>query len=129
MTVTLALNNQVSTDEAAKTLGCSYSHLMNLVREKKIKAQKKNNVWMVDLNDLNRAKSTQLVRPRPHRVITHPEPLDPSVVEVKISLPRDKFELVKLVLKNSDKSLVQILTQRFDTIYEQVQERLSSVAL
>lgn len=129
MTVTVAMNNQVTTDEAAKTLGCSYSHLMNLVRERKIKAQKKNNVWLVDATDLSRAKSTHLVKPRPHKSVKPPEPIDPNSVEIKIVLPRDKFELVKLVLKNSDKSLVQILTQRFDSIYDQVQEKLSSVAL
>ncbi len=137
--VTVAFNNQVSAVEAAKYLGCSYSHLINLIHRKKIKAQRIERKWFVETGDLEHAKATRLIsRPRsPVRVIkTAAEPLSvvksagtSDSVDIKLSLPRDKFELIKLACDSSGKTFLGLINEKLDGVYEQVKEKLSTVSL
>jgi excisionase family DNA binding protein len=70
----------VSANEAASYLGCSYPHLIHLIKKSKIKAQKIRNQWFVDLDDLERAKSTHLVTPRPRPGSPQKTKREPEVV-------------------------------------------------
>ena len=59
------LGQTVSAHDAASYLGCSYPHLIHLIRKNKLKAQKIRKQWFVDLEDLKETKNKGLVTPRP----------------------------------------------------------------
>lgn len=143
-TVTVGFNNQITAHDAAKALSCSYSHTINLLRTKKLKGQMKEGHWFVDHDDLQRAIATKLVKRRwtktkqaapaatsNVRALRNNQisTLTPSkeTVDVKIAVPRDKFELVNMVLGRKDATLVGILNAKIDDVYSQIMGQLKTV--
>lgn len=128
--VSVGMNNQVFADEAASQLGCSYSHIANLLRTKKINGQKVEGRWMVDYDDLQRAKGTRLVKPRKNGYIKSPVTTAPAASEetvIKLNVPKAKFDLIRVALAGSDKSLVKYLLDHVDKLHDQIQKKLSTV--
>lgn len=135
----------VSAYEAASYLGCSYPHIIHLIRKNKVKAQKIRKQWFVDLNDLEHAKSTNLVTPRPrdgkprskslsHVFSTHSQGQDVENIhdhiEIRLSIPKDKYSLVNTALfGGSNKTLKQMLESKVDELFLKLQKQLESVNL
>lgn len=139
------MTKNVSAYEAANYLGCSYPHIIHLIRKNKIKAQKIRKQWFVDLGDLEHAKSTHLVNPRPRsgkpktREVTqvYASPENASAisesrdsVEIKLSIPKEKYALVNTALfGSSQKTLKQTLEMKVDDLFLKLQKQLESVDL
>lgn len=131
--VLVGYNNQVPAIEAAKYLGCAYSHMINMLKAKKIKGQKVEGSWMVDHDDLERAKATGLVKPRgtqkragavrPER----PPTLEttPDVATIQIQISKEKLDVLKIAFRK--KTLAQYLSQHLDEIYSKVVDQLENV--
>lgn len=133
--VTVAFNNQVPATEAANYLGCSYSHMINLIKANKLKAQKREGRWFVESDELQRAKATRLVGGRrktsPVKQISKPTFVskDGDTVDVKIQIPREKFELLKIVCEASGKTLMGLINEKLDSAYDSIRSRLSEAEL
>jgi excisionase family DNA binding protein len=139
------LSKSVSAYEAASYLGCSYPHIIHLIRKNKVRAQKIRKQWFVDLNDLEQAKATNLVTPRPrdgkiktknlsHVFSTPQQSSDGAVnqehVEIRLSIPKEKYSLVNTALfGGSNKTLKQILEMKVDELFSKLQKQLESVDL
>ena len=136
---TVEMSKNVSAYEAADYLGCSYPHLIHLIRKNKLRAQKIRKQWFVDLSDLERAKKTHLVNPRPKDGRTHSN--EPKTVftsngnesnlnsaaddiEIRLKLSRVKYELINAILVNgSNKTLKQVLEQKVDEMFSTVKNQ------
>lgn len=133
--VTVGMNNQVFADEAAQDLGCSYSHMVNLLKSKKIKGQKLEGRWVVDYEDLQKAKSMHLVTPRgPLKVARKSmQPAAPAVEEgiIKLQIPRHKLDLIRFVLDKTGnkKTLLSYLNEQIDKLYNDISDKLSTIEL
>lgn len=115
--------------DAAKLLGCSYPHLINLIHKKKLKAQKVGKCWFVDSQDVYRAKQTNLVSPRGPRVKSNATPLGTDEIEVRITLPRSKYHLVNLALEDKENlNLSQFLQGKVDELHDKIKETFKGVA-
>lgn len=135
--VLVGYNGLVPAPEAARYLGCSYSHMINLIKAKKLRAQKKENKWLVEQDDLQKAKSMHMVKPRPMKtaqpadkaLFRSPIATDAPATDIKLSIPREKFEIIKLAFRKKDQSLMQYLNKHLDEIYEKVISQLESIDL
>jgi excisionase family DNA binding protein len=138
-------DQNVSAHEAAEYLGCSYPHLIHLIRHNKLKAQKIRKQWFVDLPDLERAKATQLVTPRPRgdrqqvngdglKVVYTSNGKSPiktnEEIEIRIKVDRNKYELINSALLNSSKrTLKQAIETRVDEIFSAIQSQFKSIKI
>jgi excisionase family DNA binding protein len=119
------MTKSVSAYEAASYLGCSYPHIIHLIRKKKVRAQKIRKQWFVDLNDLEHAKATNLVTPRPRdgktkakdlsHVFSTPQEInsgEENKEHVQIRLPKENYSLVITALfdgsNNEPKKILEV---------------------
>jgi excisionase family DNA binding protein len=134
--VSVAINNNIEAEDAAKILGCSYPHIINLIHQKKLKAQKLGKKWLVDAADVQRAKATHLVTPRPRKnkqlKLLNGEPnieLGPDEVEIRIKMSKAKYQLLDLALKGKDqKNLKEHLESKVEELHAKIQKHFESVA-
>lgn len=136
--VAVGFNNMMGSDQAAKVLGCSYSHMINLLKSKKVKGQMKNKRWLVDSDDVYRAKSTGLVKPRPGSIkrakaasnspsigfTTAPES---SNTKVQLEFDKHKLDVIRLALKNT--TVNKYIETQINSLYEKIQSRLDGLEL
>jgi excisionase family DNA binding protein len=141
--VTIGFNDTMEAGEAARYLGCSYSHIIGLLNSKKLRGQRKDidgrKHWLVERKDLERAKATHLVTPRPRKpkplnVAAAPVQSNPVVengnVKIQLEVPKEKFDLLRLAFAMTpDKTLVSMLQERIDAAYQQVKQQLAGVTL
>jgi excisionase family DNA binding protein len=134
-TVTVAYNNNIDVTDAAKILGCSYPYIIHLIKNKKLKAKKEGKKWLVDADDVKRAKAQHLVTPRPRKNnVTNSslrvENISPDEVEIRIKLPKIKYQLLDIALRGKDKkSLKEILEAKVDELHEKVTKHFAKVTL
>ena len=141
-TATVSVNNNITVEDAAKILGCSYPHVINRINQGKIKAKKIGKSWLVDAEDVSRAKSTNLVKPRPRggKKVTvdvvsnaldkmnHLHLVEQDEVTITIKLSRDKYQLINLALENKEnKNLKEHLESIVDSLHEKIQKHLAGV--
>jgi excisionase family DNA binding protein len=138
MAVTVSLNNKIDANQAAQILGCAYSHVINLIHKKKFKAQKVGKAWMLDSDEVYKAKETGMVKGRAKKLsgpgqVNIPKP--PSLLsssnsdsqEIRLTISREKFEIIKLAFKGKDKTVVTYLNDQLEKLYQQVQEKLQGI--
>lgn len=127
--VTIGLGGTISAEDASKYLGVSYSHLINLIHAKKVRAQKKERSWRVEHSDLERFKSGMRPRSSKVRLVPVAPSNSPSgdTTDIKLTLPREKFELIKLACQSTDKTIVGILNEKLDSVYNQIKQNLTAV--
>ena len=135
-TVSVGLNNTMEAEDAARILGCSYPHISMLLRQGKIKGQKIGKKWFVDSTDVQRAKSTKLVTPRPRKNKLNVlgadsvKELSSNEVEISIRLSKDKYQLLELALRGgSQKNLKQHLEDQTNDLFDKVQEQVKAFAI
>lgn len=140
---TVEVSKNVSASDAAEYLGCSYPHLIHLIKKNKLKAQKIRKQWFVDLNDLEKAKQTHLVTPRPksgHVVTNQPKvvfstehsikPEQNEDIEIRIKVSRSKYELINSVLVGgTEKTLKQTLELKIEEIFSSIQNQFKLIQL
>lgn len=94
----VSMKETVSAYEAAKFLGCSYPHLIHLIRKNKLEATKVRKQWFVKKDSLRHIKETQVVTPRPrlNQVRkTNEAVVDNNFIDVTFRLPIEKYEELK----------------------------------
>ena len=96
------MDQTVSAYDAAKYLGCSYPHLIHIIKKNKLRAQKVRKQWYVDLEDLRAAKKANLVTPRPRvnsennkEIPTIFASMDADAIDVKIRMSKELYEKIK----------------------------------
>jgi excisionase family DNA binding protein len=132
--VTVALNNTIDAEDAARLLNCSYPHISMLLRNGKIKGQKIGKKWFVDADDVKRAQVTHLVTPRPRKSKTNVlgnsvEFLGMDEVEIRIKMPKSQYQLLDMALQGKDNSTLKkhLETQASD-LYEKLQKQMQTMA-
>jgi hypothetical protein len=151
--VTIALNNQVEASEAARHLGCAYSTIVALLAKKRLKGQKINRRWFVDFDDLQRAKSTRLIKTRISRkqrekmgrlgghnsqdqsaALTVRSPHgnkaasnQPEKTELCFYIDKDKASVLQMVLQSVDKSLTDYIHEKVDELHEKIKQSLKTL--
>jgi excisionase family DNA binding protein len=140
-TFAVAFNNRVEAAEAARQLGCAYSTVVALLAKKKLKGQKINRRWFVDFDDLQKAKSTNLIKTRVSRLkrerlnsvsrdipsSNHVSDKTNSKTELRFYVDKDKVNTLQAALNSVDKSLSDYINERIDDLYERVRESLKSI--
>jgi hypothetical protein len=123
----LGINNLISTDDAVNLIGCRYTQLHHLIKTKKIKAQKIQNRWMIDMDDANRVREQFI--PRGKKLDTAPKETKEHFVSIKIDIPRDTYNLVNLVLQKHEKTLPAFLNERVSELCSRVQAAVKDLSL
>ena len=141
------MSKNVSAYEAAEYLGCSYPHLIHLIKKNKIKAQKIRKQWFVDLSDLERAKNTHLVSPRPRasssssaKSASSPQAIFSTTsesteqatnsIELRLVIPKGKYELINsALLGGNEKTLKQHLETKIDELFVSITNQFKSLSL
>ena len=144
-TVTIALNNKIEASEAARQLGCAYSTIVALLAKKKLKGQKINRRWFVDFDDLQRAKSTHLIKTRVSRkqreraqqqsAISRPAPLQEAAklgnghdkTELRFYIDKNKLGVLQMALESVDRNLVDYVNEKVDELHEKIRQSLKSL--
>jgi hypothetical protein len=143
--VTIALNNQIEASEAARQLGCAYSTVVALLAKKKLKGQKINRRWFVDFNDLQRAKSTHLIKTRVSRkqreraerqaAVSRPAPVPEMTkvgnghdkTELRFYVDKNKLNVLQMALQSVDKNLADYVNEKMDELHEKIRQSLKSL--
>lgn len=141
-TVTVAFNDKIEASDAARELGCAYSTVVALLARKKLKGQKINRRWFVDYDDLQRAKSTHLIKTRISKVRREKMsakvsqlPLSPngqedkpsSKAELRFYIDKEKVTMLQAALQSVDKSLAEYVNEKVDDLYNKVLESLKNL--
>lgn len=139
MTVAIGLNNQVEAGEAAKTLGCAYSTIINLLTSKKIKGQKLEGRWMVDYTDLQRAKTTHLIKPRVRKKpklvsVNSQTDIEEHIAlanktNIQISIDKDKLRFIELVLQGSDHTVLEFIQIKLEELHNNAKDVLKNIKI
>jgi excisionase family DNA binding protein len=104
------MNNSVSAYDAAKYLGCSYPHLIHIIRNKKLKAQKIRKQWFVDSESLKEAKENSLVVPRPRPTKFKQSNIKENkdgTIEITIKMSSETYAEVKEQIERDPESLIE----------------------
>lgn len=137
MTVSIGINNQVEASEAARVLGCAYSSVISLLSHKKLKGQKYEGKWMVDYTDLQRAKTTNLIKPRARNLkiassnsqTEIEEHILANKVNVQISIEKDKLRLIEIGLQGSNHTVVEFIHMKLEEMHTNVKEALKNIKI
>lgn len=139
MTVALGFNNQVEASEAARILGCAYSSVVGALSHKKLKGQKIEGKWMVDYNDLQRAKTTQLIKPRIRNgslklaSTNTQKDIEAHMLENKVSLQfsidKDKLKLIEMGLSGTDHTVVEFIQMKLEEMHISIKEALKNIKI
>jgi excisionase family DNA binding protein len=131
--VTVAFNSNIDVADAAKILGCSYPYIIHLIKNNKLKAKKEGKKWLVDADDVKRAKSQHQITPRPRKSnLTNltAEAINQDEIEIRIKLPKIKYQMLDIALRGKDKkSLKEHLEAKVDELHEKVQKHFAKVSL
>jgi excisionase family DNA binding protein len=133
--VTVAFNNTIDAEDAAKLLNCSYPHISMLLRNGKIKGQKIGKKWLVDADDVKRAQVTRLVTPRPRKNRTNVlgnsvEFLGVDEVEIRIKMPKNQYQLLDMALQGNSKiNVKQHLESHATDLFMKLQKQFETISL
>jgi len=148
----IVVNNRVEACEAASYLGCAYSTIIALLAKRKLKGQKINGRWFVDFDDLQRAKSTKLIKTRVSKKqkekllqqevgSRHIFPIDaPKILkesnngagekaELRFFIEREKLNVLQMALKSVDKNLSDYVSEKVDDLHEKIKQSLKTLAV
>lgn len=139
--VTVSYNNQVEAAEAAQTLGCAYSTIVALLSKRKLKGQKINRRWFVDYDDLQRAKSTNLIKTRISRikrermasssqlkvVKNEPEKTSDEKAEVRFYVDKEKLNILQMALTSVDKNVSQFVHEKLEELHQKIKDSLKNL--
>lgn len=130
--VSVSFNNKMEISEAIRVLGCSYSHLINLVNSKRFKGQKIEGRWFLNSDEIYKAKSTGMIKPRKSAAAKAAQAeAVPALNLVKLSfeIDRAKFDLLNLALASSgpDKTLTKYVAEKIEELHVRVITSLKSV--
>ncbi len=125
--VHIGLNNRMESSDAVKLIGCSYSHLIDIIKRKKVKAQKIEGQWWVDYDDANRYKTVFRPRMKSNKLTEIKPSVTLKSVEIKIEIEKDKLDLLALVLAKQDKSVPKYLNEKITELLQRIEASLSSV--
>lgn len=148
--VSIAVNNQVEACEAANYLGCAYSTIIALLAKKKLKGQKINGRWFVDFEDLQRAKSTKLIKTRvskkqKERLLQqevgtkHVFPINATKIvkdsgngsgekaELRFFIEKEKLNVLQIALKSVDKNLSDYVAEQVEDLHEKIKQSLKAL--
>lgn len=120
--VSIGFNNRIESSEAARLIGCSYSHIMGLIKSKKLKAQKLDNHWWVEHSDAERYKLAFKPRTKPVK-----NDIAPNRTEIKLEIDKSKLDLLSLVLQKQGKNLPQYLNEKITELCQKIDTSLSSI--
>lgn len=135
-TVTIGFNGKITADAASNIFGCSYSHVVALINKGKFRtAQRVGKKWMIDEAEVYKARDSGMVVARgkrkepPAPKIGHTQELPPAegTVVVRIEIPKEKMELLRIALKGTSKSLVEHLQEKVDNLYTQITDKLNNL--
>jgi hypothetical protein len=125
--VHVGYNNRLESSDAAKLIGCSYSHLIGIIKAKKVKAQKIEGQWLVDYDDANRYKSVFKPRMKSNKLTVIKTPEGPKKVEIKIEIEKDRLDLLALVLVKQNKTVPKYLNDKIAELLQRIDNSLGSV--
>lgn len=127
--VHVGYNNRLESSDAAKLIGCSYSHLIGIIKAKKVKAQKVNGNWFVDYDDANRYKTSFKPRMKQNKLTVIKVPDTSRKVEIKLEIDKEKLDLLAMVLSKQGKTLPQYLSERITELHQKIDASLSTIQM
>lgn len=126
--VSIGYNNKLESSEAAKFIGCSYSHVIGLIKQKKLKAQKNDGIWMVEYDDANRYKSSFKPRKlKPTKKVETAIQVSAKMVDVKLSIEKEKLDLLALVLSKQKKTVMEYLSEKLTDLHQRIDNGLATI--
>ena len=142
--VVLAVNNQLSLEEAASVIGCHPTSIMNAHRDHKLTTGRKiGREWHWDAPEIYRAKETSLIVPRPRKKkaelttdelaatrakIANLKTSPPcNQIQIDLRIPREKADLIRCALAIQNKTLEEVLMEKVDALYEEICTKLGMV--
>lgn len=126
--VSVGYNGRLESSEAAKFIGCSYSHVIGLIKQKKLKAQKNDGIWMVEYDDANRYKSSFKPRKlKPTKKVETAIQVSAKMVDVKLSIEKEKLDLLALVLSKQKKTVMEYLSEKLTDLHQRIDNGLATI--